>query len=56
MSAVTNLLARRQQLLERLESDPTTPERDEIERQIAQIDTALELLDWLDTGDDPVKP
>ncbi len=47
MSAVPNLLARRQQLLKQLDSGPSELERDEIGRQITQIDTALELLDWL---------
>ncbi|WP_198024801.1 MULTISPECIES: hypothetical protein [Bradyrhizobium] len=56
MSAVTNLLARRQQLLRQLESGPTGIERDEIERQLAQIDTALDVLEWLDTNKGHSKP
>lgn len=56
MSAVSNLLARRQHLLKQLEGSPAADQRDEIERKIAQIDTALELLDWLDTGCNPGKP
>jgi hypothetical protein len=39
------LLARKQQLLERLREDPGAQERDEIGRLLVQIDTALDLLD-----------
>jgi hypothetical protein len=45
MTTVANLLARKQQLLERLQEDPGPHERDEIERLLVQIDTALNLLD-----------
>jgi hypothetical protein len=45
MTTVPNLLARKQQLLERLEEDPGPNEREEIERLLEQIDTALDLLD-----------
>jgi len=46
MTTIANLLARKQQLLERLqESNLGNYERAEIERLLAQIDTALELLD-----------
>ncbi|WP_375157875.1 hypothetical protein [Bradyrhizobium sp. RDT46] len=44
MSTVHNLLAQKQQLLERLESDPGPNEREEIERLLAKIETALTLL------------
>ncbi|MGC2083564.1 MAG: hypothetical protein WA702_09425 [Bradyrhizobium sp.] len=44
MSTVANLLARKQVLLERLEIDPGPNEREEIERLLAQIETALGLL------------
>ena len=44
MPAVANLLARKQALMERLESDPGPNEREEIERLLAQIETALNLL------------
>ncbi len=52
MSAVTNLLARRQELLRQLESGPSNGSREDIEREIAQTDAALELLGWLDPGGD----
>ncbi|MET4278529.1 MULTISPECIES: hypothetical protein [unclassified Bradyrhizobium] len=45
MSTVQNLLAQKQQLVERLESDPGPNEREEIERLLAKIETALSLLD-----------
>ena len=44
------LLARKQQLLERLQNNPGSHERDEIERQLEEIDTALELLDEAEPG------
>jgi hypothetical protein len=44
MSTVAKLLARKERLLEQLESDPGPNERQEIERLLAQIDTALSLL------------
>ncbi|MGY8667267.1 hypothetical protein Q3C01_33605 [Bradyrhizobium sp. UFLA05-109] len=47
MSAVTNLLARRQLLLRQLESGLSEVSRQDVERQLEQIDTALELLEWL---------
>jgi hypothetical protein len=45
MSTVAKLLARKQALLERLESDPAPNEREEIGRLLAQIETALSLLE-----------
>jgi hypothetical protein len=45
MTTVANLLARKQTLLDRLQNDPGPQERDEIERLLAQIDIALDLLD-----------
>jgi hypothetical protein len=45
MITVAKLLARRQRLLERLQEDPGPHERDEIGRLIAQVDTALNLLE-----------
>jgi hypothetical protein len=45
MTTVAKLLARKQQLLERLRENPGPNERDEIERLLAQVDTALNLLD-----------
>ncbi|MBR0750390.1 hypothetical protein JQ582_41555 [Bradyrhizobium japonicum] len=45
MSTVAKLLARKERLLAQLESDPGPNEREEIERQLARIDTALSLLE-----------
>jgi hypothetical protein len=45
------LLARKQQLLDRLQENPGPNERDEIERVLAQIDTALDLLDEAGPGE-----
>jgi len=44
MSSVAKLLARKGAIQERLESDPGPNEREEIERLLAQIETALSLL------------
>ncbi len=44
-TTLARLLARKQQLLERLQEDPGPQERDEIGRLLVQIDTALDLLD-----------
>lgn len=49
MSAVANLLARKQALVGRLESGTGPSEREEIERVPAQIETALNLLEHGDT-------
>ena len=45
MTTVGTLLAQKQQLLRRLQENPGPPERDEIERLLAQIDAALNQLD-----------
>ena len=45
MTTVANLLARKQQLLDRLQEDPGPNERDEIERLLAEIDDGLDLLE-----------
>jgi hypothetical protein len=45
MTTLAKLLARKQQLLDRLREDPGPNERDEIERLLAEIDDALGLLD-----------
>jgi hypothetical protein len=45
MTTVAKLLARKQQLLERLQEDPGPNERQEIERLIEQVDAALSLLE-----------
>ena len=50
MTARESLLARKEKLLRKLENG--TSGRDEIERQIAQIDTALDLLEALDARTD----
>ncbi len=45
MTTVGTLLARKQQLLQRLRGNPGPHERDEIERLLAEIDSALNQLD-----------
>jgi hypothetical protein len=45
MTTVANLLSRKQRLLERLQEEPGPHEREEIERLLTQIDTALRLLE-----------
>ncbi len=45
MTTIAKLLARRQQLIERLEDDPGPREREEIESLLEKINIALELLD-----------
>ena len=52
MSTIANLLARKQELLERLRGDPGSHERDQIKRLIEQVDTALNLLEdsWQDSS------
>lgn len=50
MSTVAKLLARKQALMERLESDPGPNEREEIQALLAQIETALNLLDPRDAA------
>lgn len=52
MTTVATLLARTRQLLERLEDNPGPNEREEIERLLEQIGTAL---DWLE-GEGPGEP
>ena len=55
MTATGNLLARKEKLLRQLENGSADAQRDEIERQIAQIDTALDLLEALDARTDHKK-
>ncbi|MFY9954580.1 hypothetical protein [Bradyrhizobium sp.] len=50
MTTVAKLLARKQQLKDRLQQDPGANERDEIERQLAEIDAALDLLEEVGPG------
>ena len=45
MTTAAKLLARKQQLLERLRVNPDLHEREEIERRLVGIDAALNLLD-----------
>jgi C4-dicarboxylate-specific signal transduction histidine kinase len=45
MTTVATLLARKQQLLEALQDDPGPNERVELERQLAQVNEALNVLD-----------
>jgi hypothetical protein len=51
MSTAAKLLARKQALLERLQEHPGPYERDEIERLLAEIDAALNLLDQTGPGE-----
>jgi hypothetical protein len=50
MTTVAKLLARKQQLLERLEQGPGPNERAEIERLLEQVNAALNLLDEAGPG------
>jgi C4-dicarboxylate-specific signal transduction histidine kinase len=45
MITVPELLARKQQLLERLQQNPGPYERDQVERLLAEIDAALNSLE-----------
>jgi hypothetical protein len=57
MTTLAKLLARKQRLQERLQENPGPHERDEIERQLEEIDTALNFLDEAGPGkssDEPV--
>jgi hypothetical protein len=45
MTTAANLLTRKRKLLERLEENPGPKEREEIDRLLEKIDTALNLLD-----------
>ena len=50
MTTLATLLARKRRLTERLQEDPGLHERDEIERQLAEIDEALNSLDEAGPG------
>lgn len=50
MTTLAKLLARKQELIERLGENPGVHEREEIERQLAEIDEALNLLDEAGPG------
>ena len=45
MTTLAKLLKRKQQLLQRLEEEPGSHEREEIERLLLEIDEALDLLE-----------
>jgi hypothetical protein len=45
MSTIEKLLAQKQQLIKQLASEPGPNEREEIERLLAKIETALTLLE-----------
>ena len=47
MSAIVNLLMRKQKLIERLKTDPAADERSDIECQLNQINSTLDLLEML---------
>jgi hypothetical protein len=51
MTTVARLLARKSQLLDRLRQDPGPNEHAEIGRQLADIDTALDLLEEVGPGE-----
>lgn len=51
MTIVENLLARKRQLLQRLEENPGEDERNQIEGLLSQIDTALDFLDDAGQGE-----
>ena len=52
MTTFAKLLARKQQLVQRLQQEDLGPhERDEIERLLAEIDTALDLFDETPPGE-----
>lgn len=50
MTTLAKLLTRRQQLVEQLAQDPGPHERAEIERRLAEIDEALDVLDEVRPG------
>jgi hypothetical protein len=53
MKTIATLLARKRQLIDRLQEDPGPHERDEIDRLMAQINRALDDLDEAESRDDP---
>jgi hypothetical protein len=50
MTTLAKLLARKQQLIDRLQENPGPEERDEIERLLEKINTALSFLAEAGTG------
>ena len=51
MTTAAKLLARKQQLKDRLQQEPGPNERYEIERLLAEIDAALDLLEEVGPGE-----
>jgi predicted CopG family antitoxin len=54
MTTLARLLAKKQQLLERLNEGAGSHEREEIERLLMEIEDALNLLDEAGPGDEEV--
>jgi hypothetical protein len=50
-TVIENLLSRKQRLLEELEKTQSVEDRDKIEHQLEQINTALDFLDRPGSGD-----
>jgi len=50
MTTLAKLLKRKQQLVERLEEEPGSHEREEIERLLLEIDEVLNLLEEAQPG------
>lgn len=50
-TVIENLLLRKQKLVEQLETAPSVEDRDRIERQLDQINTALDFLDRPESKD-----
>lgn len=50
-TVIENLLSRKQNLVEQLEQAPSVEDRDKIEHQLEQINTALDFLDRPESND-----
>jgi hypothetical protein len=50
-TVIENLLSRKQKLVEQLEKAQSVEDRDKIEQQLEQINTALDFLDRPGSGD-----
>lgn len=50
-TVIENLLSRKQKLVEQLEKAPSVEDRDKIEHQLEQINTALDFLDRPESKD-----
>jgi hypothetical protein len=53
METIATLLARKRQLIDRLQENPGPHERDELDRLMAQINRALNDLDKAESTDGP---